>query len=346
MTVDIHALTFSPVESELERDSDGFWQSSTRDVTVDSAILEIFEDYISNVVSKSDTNQVTVGRFGEVSRSENYLDTMLDLNLNLEDDAPGYDKFEEYSEKFAARLVERMDGKAKDGIFFVIQATWKNKDVVSMLKLEPESEERSVIDEEMRELRYEELEGALPDPKNFQKGCVYPLIQVDGFNKSGDIKFLEDDGATEYFPEFMGCDIGRGSRKQYKNTLEAVDEMKETLDGDPMSPGEIRSLYETVKENDELTESVVKDIAEDVVGKHYDEDEFEQRLREKGEGYISSDPDYAPSKVEWTTERGIVIQVPVEHLDSDFVQISQPQHLMDNWEAIISADNVSKDYKD
>ncbi|MBX0324789.1 nucleoid-associated protein [Halomicroarcula sp. F13] len=345
MTVEINALTFSPVNSDVERGSDEFWQSSTRDVDVDDDTIDIFRKYIAKIISKPDTNQVSVGQFRDDDRSQEYLDEMLGLELDMEEASAEYDDFENVAESFSFRLIEEMSGNTNEGIFFVIQATWNGEPLISMLKLEPQDEERSVIDEDTRELRYEELDSALPDPDDFQKGCVYPLFESDNFSKSGDIKFLEDDGTTKYFPRFLGCDVGQGSRKQFQHTLAAVEETKETLANESLTSEDVQDFYDAVEEHGELTDDVAKETARDIVGPQFDDDDFERRLYEKGEEHISSDPDFAPSKVEWTIDGEIVIQVPVELLESDQIQISEQEHMQDEWEAVIRGYDVSKDYK-
>jgi hypothetical protein len=345
MTVEINALAFSPVNHDLEKGSDDFWQSSTRDVEVDDEIINIFCDYISNIIEKADTNQVSVGRFNDGHSSKGYLDNLLELDLDMNQDTNDYDEFEAISESFAFRLVAEMSGNTNEGIFFVIHGAWHGDNLVSMLKLEPQDEERSVIDEDTRELKYEELDGALPDPDNFQKGCVYPLFESDDFKKSGDVKFLEDDGTTTYFPTYLGCEIGSGSRKQFRNVLEALEEMKETLTNEPLSKDEIGQFYETVREKGSMTEEVVKGAASDIIGPRYDDDEFERRLYEKDEKYISSDPDFAPSKVEWTIDNDIILRVPVDLLDSDQIEISEKEHMQDEWKVVIKGLDVEKDYK-
>jgi len=348
MTAEINALSFSPVSRDLDRESEDFWQSSTRDVRVDGRIIDIFERYISTIINKPDTNQVSVGRFGDDDLSRRYLDELLTLELAMKDDAGDYDRFEEFSKTFASKLINQMKNttSTNDGIFFVIHGSWSGEPLISMMKLEPQDEERSVIDEDARELRYEELDDALPDPDDFQKGCVYPLFESENFNKTGHIKFLEDDGPTKYFPRFLGCDVGQGSRKQFKNTLGVIGDMKETDPAESMTSDDIQHFYDTATAEGEMTETQVKDAASDILGHRYDEDELERRLYEEGEEHISSDPEFAPSKVEWTIDGEIKLRVPVHLLDSDQVQIREPEHNQDEWQAVITGLDVEKDYKE
>jgi hypothetical protein len=348
VTAEINALSFSPVGEDLDRESDDFWQSSTQDVQVDDRIIDIFERYISTIINKPDTNQISVGRFDGDDQSKEYLDEMLALELAMSEDPGGYDRFEELSKTFASKLMNIMRNTANtnDGIFFVIHGTWYGEPLISMMKLEPQDEERSVIDEDARELRYEELDDALPDPDNFQKGCVFPLFEAENFNKSGHIKFLEDDGPTKYFPQFLGCDVGQGSRKQFKNTLKVIGEMKESDPAESMSSNDIQYFYDAVTADGEMTETQVKRAASDIIGHRYDEDELERRLYEEGEEHISSDPEFAPSKVEWTIDGEIKLRVPVHLLDSDQVQISEPEHNQDEWKAVIEGLDVENDYKE
>lgn len=348
MTAEINALSFSPVGEDLDRESDDFWQSSTQDVQVDDRIIDIFERYISTIINKPDTNQISVGRFDGDDQSKGYLDEMLALELAMSEDPGGYDRFEELSKTFASKLISTMGNTANtnDGIFFVIHGSWYGEPLISMMKLEPQDEERSVIDEDARELRYEELDDALPDPDNFQKGCVFPLFEAENFNKSGHIKFLEDDGPTKYFPQFLGCDVGQGSRKQFKNTLKVIGKMKESDPAESMTSNDIQYFYDAVTADGEMTETQVKRVASDILGRRYDEDELERRLYEEGEEHISSDPEFAPSKVEWTIDGEIKLRVPVHLLDSDQVQISEPEHNQDEWKAVIEGLDVEKDYKE
>lgn len=348
MTVEINGLSFSPVGRDIDRGSDDFWQSSTRDVRVDDRIIDIFERYISTIITKPDTNQVSVGHFDDDNQSQQYLDEMLTLELAMNKDHSGYDRFEDLSKTFASKLINKMKNttSTNDGIFFVIHGSWYGEPLISMMKLEPQDEERSVIDEDARELRYEELDDALPDPDDFQKGCVFPLFEAVDFNKTGHIKFLEDDGPTKYFPRFLDCDVGQGSRKQFQNTLRVIGDMKETLPAESMTSDDIQHFYDTATADGEMTETQVKEAASDILGHRYDEDELERRLYEEGEEHISSDPEFAPSKVEWTIDGEIKLRVPVHLLDSDQVQISEPEHEQDEWKAVIKGLDVEKDYKE
>lgn len=348
VTAEINALSFSPAGRDLDRESDEFWQSSTRNVQVDDRIIDIFERYISTIINKPDTNQVSVGRFNDDGQSKQYLDEMLTLELAMDENPGGYDRFEELSKTFASKLINQMKSttRTNDGIFFVIQGTWYGEPLISMMKLEPQDEERSVIDEDARELRYEELDDALPDPDDFQKGCVFPLFEADKFNKTGHIKFLEDDGPTKYFPRFLGCDVGQGSRKQFKNTLGVIGDMKETDPAESLTADDIQHFYDKVSEDGVMTETQVKEAASEILDHRYDEDELERRLYEEGEEHISSDPEFAPSKVEWTIDGEIKLRVPVHLLDSDQVQINEPDHNQDEWKAVIKGLDVEKDFKE
>jgi hypothetical protein len=98
VTIEINAMAYSPVADELEEDDDDFWQVSTRDMSVDQEILDIFRSYLVEIIEKSDTNQVSIGKFPDDSRSQEYLDDLLELDLEVDQDREGYDELEEVAQ--------------------------------------------------------------------------------------------------------------------------------------------------------------------------------------------------------------------------------------------------------
>jgi len=346
MPVDINAMAYSPVEDGLEESDDGFWQVSTRNMSIDQEILEIFIEYLAEIIVKPDTNQVSIGKFREDARTEDYLNQITALDLQIDERSDDYDTFEEIAQTFAVRLINHMDGSTSSGVLFTIQATRDGETFVGVLKLDLEDEQRSVLDQQTRRLRYEELDDVLPDPDEFQKGCTYPVFESSSFSVSGDIKFLQKDAPSNYFREFLGCLTGNGSLKQVRNILDAIDEIKETHTNHGLTPDDIQYFYENTGQDDHITEEEVRHTASEIIGPNFDEDELDRELYERDEEYIGADPDNAPQNVKWIIDGDIEIKAPVDALDEDRIQIREPDHLQDDWEATIRGSNVDREYQE
>lgn len=339
-------MAYSPVEDGLEEEEDDFWQASTRNMSVDHQILDIFRKYLAEIVAKPDTNQVSVGKFQDGSQTEEYLDSLLELDLEIDRDTNDYDRFEEVAHSLSVRLIGKMDGSTSSGVLFTIQAAHDNEPFIGILKLDLEDEQRSVLDQSTRRLRYEELDDALPDPEEFQKGCTYPVFESTNFSSSSDVKFLQKDSPSIYFRKFLGCVTGNGSRKQVRNILNAIGEIKERHTNHGLSPAEIQYFYDNTGEDGLITEDEVRDAAQHIIGRNYDDDELDRELYERDEEYIGADPDYAPQNIKWVIDGEIEIKAPVDALDDDRIEIREPEHIQDDWQATIRGSNVDREYKE
>jgi hypothetical protein len=239
-----------------------------------------------------------------------------------------------------------MDGSTSSGVLFTLHASQEGEPFVGILKLDLEDEQRSVLDQSTRRLRYEELDDVLPDPEEFQKGCTYPIFDYSDFSGRGDVKFLQKDAPSNYFRDFLDCVTGNGSRKQVRNVLDSIGEIKERHTSHGLSPGDIRHFYENTGEDGVITKNEVQDAASQIIGSTYDEEELERELYERDEEYIGADPDYAPQNVKWVIDGDIVIKAPVDALDDDRIQISEQEHMQDGWEATVRGSNVEREFKE
>ena len=345
VTLNINAIAYSPVADGLEEDSNEFWQSSTRNMSVDREILNIFSDYLVDIIRKSDINQISVGKFEKEARSKEYLDDLINLNLSIDNDVHDYDRFEEISHSFAIRLINHMDGSTSPGVLFTIQASYEGDRFIGLLKLDLEDEQRSALDRNTRRLKYEELDDVLPDPEEFQKGCTYPVFETTNFTMSGDVKFLQKDSPSAYFRNFLGCVTGNGSLKQIRNVLSSIDEIKIRHTNQGLSSEDIRYFHSNTGRDGLITEKEIRDAARHIVGDSYDDDEFERELYERGEEHIGADPNFAPQKVKWVIDGDIEIKAPIDSLDDDRIHVQEPEHLEEDWKATIWGSSVDREFQ-
>lgn len=345
MAITIDAIAYSPVRHDYE--DDDTWIASTRNVRVDDDVIEIFQEYLAEIVYKRDMGQVSVGQFSEATGADALFSRLLDLELNIHGGGDDYEEFEDISLSFARRLINEMDGSTSAGVLFTISAQENGQEFISLLKLDLEEEATvSVLDRDTRELRAESLEDVLPEPDQLQKGCTHPVIDVDNFNLTGDVKFLQKDSQSNYFEEFIGCITSSGSLNQIRNTLEAINEMKQRATGQSLSPQEIRDFEETTRDEELITTESVKEFTRDVLGQQYDDDDFERSLYESGEEEIVADPNNAPKHVRYKVDDDIEIKAPMSALDGERVSIDEPDHNQDDWVFTIRGSHAEQTYRE
>lgn len=345
MTIQIDAIAYSPVRDDYE--DEDIWIASTREVQMDDDLIEIFQEYLGEIVYKRDMGQVSVGQFSESTGADTLFDRLLDLNLDISGNGDDYEEFETVSLSFAKRLVNEMDGSTSSGVLFTISAQENGESFIALLKLDLEEEATvSVLDRDTRELRAESLEDVLPEPDQLQKGCTHPVIEVDNFNLTGDVKFLQKDSQADYFEEFIGCITSSGSLDQIRNTLDAINDLKQRSTGENLSPNEISDFRNRTRDEDLINTDTVKDFTENVLGPYYDEDDFERSLYEAGEDEIVADPNNAPQHVKYKIDEDIEIKAPMSALNGDRFTVDEPDHNQDEWVFTIRGSEAEQSFQE
>ena len=345
MTIQLNAIAYSPVRHDY--DDRDIWVASTQDVEVDQDVIDIFCGYLSEITYKRDMGQVAVGQFSSTTRADSLFNQILDLELDIQGNNEDYGEFETVSQSFATRLAGEMDGSSSSGVLFTISASENSRPFIGLLKLDLEEEATvSVLDRDTRELRSESLEDVLPEPDQLQKGCIHPVLDVENFNLTGDVKFLQKDSQADYFEDFLGCISSSGSLDQVRNVLETIDDLKEQYTQEGLSQDEISEFDQRTRDEDLITTDQVKDVAEDILEPHYDEDDFERKLYEAGEDEIVADPTNAPQHVKFTIDGDIEVKAPMSALDEDRLQIQEPQHLEDEWVITIRGSDTDRSFQE
>ncbi|MFC6837221.1 nucleoid-associated protein [Halomarina ordinaria] len=349
MPIIINAIAYSPVKHDIESGDDEDWIESTRTVDIDEDVIDIFRKYLVRVISKEDNSRVGLGHFpDESSGTQERLNRVLELDLALDGDNGDYDAFESIAETFKKRLINEMDGRTSSGVLFTIHANKDGTDVVGILKLDLDDEERSRLDPDTRHLAYEELEGVLPPVESFQKGCTYPLIGSDEFYLDGDVKFLQEDSDSDYFEDFLGCITSSASLEQSQNILTAVDDLKREKEGTGLSPDDIQTFRTSILGTDGgiVENTDVHEASRAVLNDSYDEDEVDDALYGAGESEVQIDVNNAPSTVVYKIDGGdIKVEIPMSLVNSDRVDVIEPSN--DDGECVITVRGTSlqRDYQ-
>jgi hypothetical protein len=357
MVININAVAFSPVASDIESGDDDDWVVSTRTVDIDDRVMGIFVGYLSRVINKEDTGKVTVGHFSNGvdddsdagNETQDRLDRILDLDLDNGDESD-YEEFEDISESLKNRLISHMDGRTSRGYLFTIQAVNNGEPFVGILKLDVvESEERPILDRDTRQLEYEEIENAFPPTDDLQKGCTYPIFDpIDDdkvFNLNGDVKFLQEDSDSEYFEEFMGCVTSSGSREQSQTILNGLSGIKQEQDDTVLNPDEVQDIRTTIQGSDTIADGgTVHEAAEQALGGDYDEEEVDDMLYEEGESEVQIDPNNTTKYVVYDVD-GIEIKAKMSDADGDRINIQEPDHENGEYVVTVQGDDLDQDFQ-
>lgn len=324
MEIIIDSLAFSPVSHK--KGEEDIWVSSTRTIEVEKEVKEIFEQYLETVINRGDIKKVKVGSFKEEnSETKQKLSEL--KNFDLEKDADSeesYKRFEQLSKVFATRLQEHMDQRTSDGFLFTILASKDGEDFVGMLKLDVRDEQIPLINDNTKKLEVRELEDALPEPEDLQKGCTFPVFQTNGFDKEGDIKFYQHDSPSDYFIDFLGCVTSGSSMEQAKSILSVFDKYKKEQKNEPLSKEDHATFQRKIDEQEGLVgEEAVKGVAMEIFGEDYKEDKVNEFLYQEGIEKIQMDGQNIPKKVKLTIDGEIDIKIPMRMMEGDRIEISE-----------------------
>lgn len=343
MTVNIHGIAYSPVGYDIDEE----WLQSSREVTIGDGILDIFREYLTTIINKRDTQKVGIGHFDDDENDggiQHWLDEIKEMALDLEEGSDDYDRFEELSGKLANRLRGEMDARSSDGVLFTILAERSGEQFVGLLKLDLDDEQRSVLEEDTNELKYEELNRALPEAESLQKGGTYPVFQSEKFGLTGDVKFLQEDAPSEYFEDFLGCLTSSASLDQMKTIINGLSELKEEKTGAGLRPDEIREFESVITSvgDDIATNEEVHEGARRILGEDYEKQEVDDMLYEQNEANVRIDPDYSPKSVILSLDDDIEISAPISALSEDRLVIEEPNSEDGQWTVRIHASSLDR----
>lgn len=343
MTVTIDGIAYAPVGNDIDEE----WLLSSNEVNIGDGILDIFQEYLTTIINKRDTQKVGVGHFDEDEDGggiQDWLDEIQEMDIDLEEDSGDYERFEELARRLANRLSGEMDARSSEGVLFSILAERQEQNFVGLLKLDLNDEQRSVLEEDTNRLRYEELNRALPEAESLQKGATYPVFQSEKFGLTGDVKFLQEDAPSDYFEDFLGCLTSSASLDQMKAVINGLNDLKEEKTGDDLGPDEIRSFEREIASvgDDIATNEQVHDGARRVLGDDYDEQDVDDMLYEQGEAKVRIDPDYAPTSVVLSLDDDIEVSAPISALNEDRLTVEEPNTEEGQWTVTIQASSLNQ----
>lgn len=349
MEVEIEGLAYSPTSNGL--DDDEIYVRSNNELDIDDEILNLFSNYAETIIEKKDTDKVTVGHFEEEEPEMNEKLSSLE-SLSFDNNVQeSYQKLESQTKSLALRLKNDIDKRMSDAYLFVLKTKvspeeGREENAVVLLKLNVEEVHRSTIDESEQELKYEEIENALPEPSGLQKGATYPIIDVPEFSRDGELKIFQQDGKAQYFEEFFDCITTKSSKEQFNDAIKAIESLKEDKKGEELDTRDIGQIRQQVSDSDDgvATAENVHNAAQEVLGDDYDEEEFRDRLFEEGRERIQMDSSESPQKITLEIDDEIKIKLPIEKLESDNVEIEEPNTEMDNWTVNIQGSKLEKSY--
>ena len=311
MSSNIHSMVYSPVSPDLDN-ANQWMESVGQDVDED---LELFERYIQQVVVKTDISDVTRGNFVTPdTQQEEWLETARTTDFT---DSP--DEFEEAAKSLAEELNSQIHPRANDGVLFTIQATIDGENllddgehrIVSILKLDLVEEQRLRLADD-RGIEELDLEDIFPEPNELQKGLIYPIVQSEGYRLPGDVKFYQSGSVSDYFHEFLQCEVEEGSLEQAKNVFEVVSELKKEHTGQSADGADTSRFRELKERSDSGIVGIdeVTDVASDIVGREVTRDELADRLGVDNPDALAIDTENLPSTVKYEVDKEIRVRFP------------------------------------
>lgn len=318
MDLTIHAMAYSPVAYDLENSDQ--WQES---LGAEANSLEIYKEYIEEIVVKSDISNISVGAFdGSGTIVESSLSSLLEVDYSSEPN-----EFDRAALQLSNRLNEMMHHSSNDGVLFCSQVTVEGtnirstepQDIISLLKLNLEEESRMQLqdDREITELDWEDV---FSEPEELQKGAMTPIVETTGFRLPGDVKIYQKDAVSDYFHEFFDCDIREGSLEQAKDVFRSISEIKEERTGRKADADDLSIFrdYTTDTESGVVQMGDIKNAADQIVGEDVPEEELAERI-----GGVGMDGNKVPGVMKYTIDDVIEVKFPESEREQVTIEVSQ-----------------------
>lgn len=312
MDIKINAIAYSNIAYAL--DTKDQWHKLLPESEAND--LDLFKEYISEIIIKGDISDVTVGHFNDSEEANEWLEKIKSADDTL--DTTG--EFFEASKSISEELNEDLHQAANEGVLFNVQAVIEGEgdlekngphQVATILKLDLEEEERLQLesDNTLSEL---DLDDIFPEPSELQKGLCYPIIKVPAFGLSGDVKFYQKDNVSGYFQNFLDCSHQPSSLNQAKRVFDAVSEIKLDRTGNEADGND---LDEFRRLKDETNEGVAKiddilTVANDIVGSEVSKEDIAEKIGVDNPDNIAIDSTELPSKVKYTVDDEIDVTFP------------------------------------
>lgn len=310
MEVDITGVAYSPIEYGLE--SHNQWQKTAGQETLEE--LDIFQEYITEVIVKTDQSNVTRGRFDEPNTdSETHLQIVKDSDFES-----AQDDFCEAAEALSRRLTEGIHHTANEGVLFAVQAQIDGPNLLDevdsmalLLKLDLEREQRVKLreDNSLESVSFEDL---FPEPDELQKALTYPIVRTNSFRLPGDVKFYQKDTVSDYFHEFIDCRIDPATLEQAKSVFEAISEIKKDRTGRRADANDLNRFRELRDESDGGVVEIddISRAASDIVGDEVSGQDIADRLGRDNPDGIVMDSNNLPSQVKYEVDEEITVKFP------------------------------------
>lgn len=265
--------------------------------------LDVFKDYIHEVIIKGDISDVTVGRFQDTSVDPyDWVETIRSTDVQSDEQA-----FLSSAKNISEKLNDMIHQAANEGVLFNTQAVIADgggniveegpHQIATILKLDLEEEERLKLKED-RSIEELDLDDIFPEPKELQKGLCYPIIKVQNFRLPGNVKFYQKDNVSGYFQDFLECTAGPGSLDQAKSIFDAVSEIKEERTGviaDGSDLNRFRELSEGA-DGDVVGIDRITSVASEIVGEEVSAEDIARKVGVDNPQSIAIDSTELPKK--------------------------------------------------
>lgn len=314
MDIDIQGIAYSQLAYPL--DNSDQWQNLMAGQEAND--LDLFKQYIQEIVIKGDISDVTVGRFdGSDVDPHDWIETIRTADVQAEEQ-----EFLEAAKNVSEKLNDMIHQAANEGVLFSVQAVIEDDGggnivedgphrVATILKLDLEEEERLQLksDNSLEEL---DLDDIFPEPNELQKGLCYPIIKVQDFRLPGDVKFYQKDNVSGYFQEFLECSSDPGSLDQAKKVFDAVSEIKRERTGE-LADGNDLTRFKDLQEStdgDVVGIDHITSVASDIVGSDVSSDDIAEKMGVDDPQSIAIDSTELPNKVKYTVDDEIDVTFP------------------------------------
>lgn len=310
MDVEIKGMAYSPVERNL--DNSDQWQETADNSVANN--LELIKKYVRQVVIKTDISDVTVGEFDGNTEPKEWLDTIKDSNFSRNES-----EFCQSAKRISEKLNDMLPPNSNEGVLFVIQAEIEGGNllssephqIASILKLDLEEEERLQLRDD-RSLETLDLEDIFPDPKELQKGLIYPVVKAEGFRLPGDVKFYQKDNVSDYFQEFLECRTEPASLERAKKVFKAIGKIKKEVTGQSVDGDDLTKFKELQRHSDGDVVGIdeITSVASDIVGDEVTGEEIAEKLGVDDPESIAVDSNELPNMVKYKIDDEIDIKFP------------------------------------
>jgi len=312
MQITLGGVCYAPVDHNM--DNEDQWQST---LSPDEANdIDLLRKYISEIITKGDISDVTVGNFNGDPDPQRWAETIRTGDFGTE-----RDQIEFASKKLFQKLNDLIHHSANRGVLFAVQAEVSgpgiasdtSQKIASLLKLDLNEEERLQIrDDDEHSIDTVDLEDVLPEPDELQKGLMLPILRSNQFRLPGDVKFYQKDNVSGYFHDFMECDIDKASLEQAKTVFEAINEIKKERTGESADGDDLTTLKNIGDSSDDGIARIdeITTAATQIVGGAVSAEAIATKLEVQSVDDLAIDTRELPSYVKYNIDEDIQVKFP------------------------------------